>query len=77
MEIGDYAKVYTNATILPGVKLGKGAVVGTGAIVTKSVDDFTLVTGIPARVQRMRKFEGDDLSEMNQYMMKEGLFQKN
>ena len=69
--------MYTNATILPGLQLGKGAEGGTGAIVTKSVDDFTLVTGIPVRVQRMRKFEGDDLSEMNQYMMKEGLFQKN
>ena len=68
--------MYTNATILPGVKLGTGAVVGTGAIVTKSVDDFTLVTGIPAKVQRMRKFESENIEEMNQYMMKEGLFQK-
>lgn len=76
VEIGDYAKVYTNATILPGVKLGTGAVVATGAIVTKSVDDFTLVTGIPARVQRERKFDGKDFAEMRQYMMKDGLFQK-
>ena len=76
VEIGAYAKVYTNATILPGVKLGKGAVVGTGAIVTKSVDDFTLVTGIPAKAQRLRKFDGENIEEMNQYMMKEGLFQK-
>ena len=58
------------------MKLGTGAVVGTGAIVTKSVDDFTLVTGIPAKVQRMRKFESENIEEMNQYMMKEGLFQK-
>lgn len=76
VEIGKYAKVYTNATILPGVKLGKGAVVATGAIVTKDVDDFTLVTGIPAKPQRMRKFEGENLKEMNQYMMKDRIFQK-
>jgi len=76
VEIGEYAKVYTNATILPGVKLGKGAVVATGAIVTKDVDDFTLVAGIPAKPQRMRKFDGKDLKEMNQYMMKDRLFQK-
>lgn len=76
VEIGEYAKVYTNATILPGVKLGKGAVVATGAIVTKDVDDFTLVTGIPAKPQRMRKFEGENLKEMNQYMMKDRIFQK-
>lgn len=75
VEIGDYAKVYTNATILPGVKLGTGAVVATGAIVTKSVDDFTLVSGIPARVQRARKFDGEKHEEMNQYMMKNKLFQ--
>lgn len=76
VEIGDYAKVYTNATILPGVKLGTGAVVATGAIVTKSVDDFMLVSGVPARVQRARKFDGKSLDEMNQYMMKDKLFQK-
>lgn len=75
VEIGDYAKVYTNATILPGVKLAKGAIVATGAIVTKDVEEFALVSGVPARVQRMRKFDGENLSEMNQYMMKDGLFQ--
>lgn len=73
--IGDYAKVYTSATVLPGVTLGTGAIVATGAIVTKSVDEFTLVGGIPAKPMRKRNFEGNDLSEMNQYMMKERIFQ--
>ena len=75
VEIGDYAKVYTGATVLPGVKIGTGAIVATGAIVTKSVDDFTLVGGIPAKPMRKRKFDGNDLKEMNQYMMKDKLFQ--
>ncbi len=75
VEIGNYAKVYTNATILPGVTLGTGAIVATGAIVTKSVEDFTLVGGVPAKPMRKRKFEGESLAEMNQYMMKDGLFQ--
>lgn len=75
VEIGDYAKVYTAATILPGVKLGRGAIVATGAIVTKSVDEFTLVGGIPAKPMRKRNFDGADLREMNQYMMKDRLFQ--
>ena len=75
VEIGDYAKVYTAATILPGVKLGTGAIVATGAIVTKSVEDFTLVGGIPAKPMRKRNFDGNDLKEMNQYMMKNRLFQ--
>lgn len=75
VEIGPYAKVYTNATILPGVILGKGAIVATGAIVTKSVDEFTLVGGIPAKPMRKRKFTGESLDEMNQFMMKDGIFQ--
>ena len=75
VEIGDYAKVYTAATILPGVKLGTGAIVATGAIVTKSVENFTLVGGIPAKPMRKRNFDGNDLKEMNQYMMKDRLFQ--
>lgn len=74
--IGDYAKVYTNSTILPGVTIGEGGVVATGAIVSKSVEPYTLVGGIPAKVMRKRRFEGADRSEMNQYMMKDGLFQK-
>ncbi len=75
VEIGEYAKVYTSATILPNVKIGKGAIVATGAIVTKNVDEFTLVGGIPAKPMRKRKFDGADMSEMNQYMLKDRLFQ--
>ncbi len=74
VEIGGYAKVYTNATILPSVRLGKGAIVATGAVVTKSVDDFTLVAGVPARPMRMRK--GTDVTLFNQYMMGDREFQK-
>ena len=39
-----------NATILPGVKLGRGCVVGAGAVVTKDVEPNTIVGGIPAKV---------------------------
>ena len=46
--IEDYAWIATNATILPGVKIGKGAVVGAGAVVTKSVKPFEIVAGNPA-----------------------------
>lgn len=75
VEIKDYAKVYTACTILPGVTIGEGAVCATGAIVTKDVEDFTLVGGIPAKPMRKRQFEDDDLSKMNQYMMKGRYFQ--
>lgn len=46
--IGDYAWVATNAIILPGVRIGRGAVVGAGAVVTKDVPDFCIVVGNPA-----------------------------
>lgn len=43
-----------NSIILKGVTIGKGAVVAAGAIVTKDVEPYTIVGGIPARVIRKR-----------------------
>ncbi|MGN1388281.1 MAG: sugar O-acetyltransferase [Bulleidia sp.] len=42
-----------NVTICPGVTVGKYAVVGAGAVVTKDVPDYAVVAGVPARVIRM------------------------
>jgi acetyltransferase-like isoleucine patch superfamily enzyme len=42
----------TNATILPGIKLGKNVIVGAGAVVTKDVRDNTMVAGVPAVVKK-------------------------
>lgn len=47
--IGDYAWIATNAIILPGVSIGKGAIVGAGAVVSKNVNDYTIVIGNPAK----------------------------
>lgn len=44
------ASIGANATILPGLRIGSGAMVGAGAVVTKDVEDLTLVVGNPARV---------------------------
>ncbi len=55
VEIGDYVFIGPRAIILPGVKIGKGAVVAAGAVVTKDVDDFAIVGGVPAKVIGERK----------------------
>lgn len=49
-EIGEYAWICSRSIILPGIKVGKGAVVASGAVVTKDVPDFAIVGGIPAKV---------------------------
>jgi len=50
VRICDYVFVGPRAIILPGVKIGKGAVVAAGAVVTKDVSDFMIVGGVPAKV---------------------------
>lgn len=46
--IGDYAWIATNAILLPGTEVGRGAVVGAGAVVRGAVPDFAVVAGNPA-----------------------------
>ena len=52
--IDDYAVIGTRVMILPGVHIGKGAVVASGAVVTKDVEPYTVVGGVPAIFIRER-----------------------
>ncbi len=53
--IEEYVFIGPRAIILPGVTLKKGAVVGAGAVVTKGVEAFMIVGGVPAKVIGERK----------------------
>jgi maltose O-acetyltransferase len=55
VEIEDYVFIGPRVIILPGVKIGKGAVVAAGAVVTKDVPPFKIVGGVPAKEIGERK----------------------
>ncbi len=55
VEIEDYVFIGPRVIIMPGVKIGKGAVVAGGAVVTKDVPEFTIVGGVPAKIIGERK----------------------
>ncbi|MBI2011813.1 acyltransferase [Candidatus Daviesbacteria bacterium] len=57
VEIGDYVFIGPRAIILPGVKIGKGAVVAAGAVVVKNVGEFSIVGGVPAHIIGERKLK--------------------
>ncbi len=50
VTICDYVFIGPRSIILPGVTIGKGAVVGAGAVVTKDVEGYTIVGGVPAKI---------------------------
>lgn len=49
VTVEDYVWIASRATILPGVRLGRGAVIAAGSIVTADVPPMTIVAGVPAR----------------------------
>jgi acetyltransferase-like isoleucine patch superfamily enzyme len=55
VEIMDYVFIGPRAIILPGVKIGNGAIIAAGAVVTKDVPDFAIVGGVPAKIIGERK----------------------
>lgn len=57
--IEDNVWIGVNATVLQNVKIGKGAVVAAGAVVTKDVPPYTFVAGIPARAIGNRREDID------------------
>jgi phosphonate metabolism protein (transferase hexapeptide repeat family) len=54
VNIGHDVWIGHNATILAGVTIGNGAVIGAGAIVTKDVEPYSIMVGVPAKKIKMR-----------------------
>lgn len=49
-EIGEFAWICSRSIILPGIKIGEGAIVASGAVVTKDVPPYAIVGGVPAKI---------------------------
>ena len=60
VRICEGAFIGINAVILPGVTIGKHAIVGSSAVVTKDVPDYATVAGVPARIIKERDIKNAD-----------------
>ncbi len=49
VEVDDYAWISSRTTVLPGVKIGKGSVIASGAVVTKDTQPYGIYGGVPAK----------------------------
>ena len=54
VEISDDVWLGAGAIVLDGVKIGKGCIVGAGAVVTKDLPDYAIATGVPAKIMKIR-----------------------
>ncbi len=61
VEIGHDVWIGQNAVVMDGVKIGTGAIVAAGAVVTRNVPPYTIVGGVPAKVIRKR-FDEDTIA---------------
>lgn len=60
--IGDYAWICCRSIIFPGTTIGEGAIVTSGAVVTKDVPPYAIVGGVPARIIGYREKKQYDYS---------------
>jgi len=67
--IGEYTWIGRDAIILSGVKIGKGAIIGAGSVVSKDIPDYAIAVGNPAVVKKYRdKNIFEKLCEQEQYV---------
>ena len=52
--IEDDVWIGRNAIVMPGIKIGKGSIIGAGSVVTRNVESFSVVGGVPAKLIKKR-----------------------
>ena len=57
VEIGDNVWVGEKVSILPGVKISQGSIIGANAVVTKDIPEYSIAVGIPAKVVKKYNFK--------------------
>ena len=62
--IGNDVWIGSYSIILRGIKIGNGAIIGAGAVVTKDVPDFAVVVGVPAKIIKYR-FNEETIRKIN------------
>lgn len=55
ITLGDDVWIGANSVVLPGVTIGRGAVIAAGSVVTKNVPEYAVYGGVPAELIRFRK----------------------
>lgn len=65
VEIGNDVWIGANALIMYNVKIGDGAVIAAGAIVTKDVEPYSIVAGVPAR-EIKKRFTDEEISALSE-----------
>ena len=66
--IEDDVSIGANATVLPGLRLGRGCMVGAGAVVTRDVPPFARVVGNPARIVGYQNQVGGSVQSMSPHI---------
>ena len=59
VTIEDNAWIGANVTILDGVRIGRDSIIGAGSVVTRSIPEYSIAVGVPARVIKSRRQDGE------------------